>query len=161
VTEPQDPRNASERADLTGLSRLSDRPPPPRGEGSARVIRGVSILLLAVAAAGLPWYFLTKTDKKPIVSSTPSGSPSPSASSTASPAATPGTYEVFGVENCLRIREKPSARAPIVDCINSGVRVESDGVVQEAEGRLWRHVRDPFKEKKYGWSADQYLKLVS
>ncbi|MEX2555617.1 MAG: hypothetical protein WEB06_08295, partial [Actinomycetota bacterium] len=53
-------RGAEHRADLSGLGRLSEQPPAPRGERAAPIIRGLSILLLAIAAAGLPWYFLTR-----------------------------------------------------------------------------------------------------
>ncbi|MGH2786090.1 MAG: hypothetical protein ACRDJ1_12575, partial [Actinomycetota bacterium] len=59
--EPPEP-GAEHRADLSGLGRLSERPPPPRRERAQPIIRGISILLLAIAAAGLPWYFFARSD---------------------------------------------------------------------------------------------------
>ena len=158
--EPREaePREIEQRVDLSGLSRLSDQPPPHRGEKSVRIIRGLSILLLAVAAAGLPWYFVTRSGgTAPRAKKTTS--PSPTASTTVSPTPIAGTFEVTGLDKgvCLRIRKIPSVKGEILDCLGMGVRVRSDGKTQEAEGRLWRYVLDPIK-KVWGWAADQYLK---
>jgi len=154
--EPEE-GSAEHRADLTGLSRLSDQPPPPKGERAIRVARGMSILLLAIAAAGLPWYLVTRGNGKPV------GAPTPSPSKTTTPSPTPslvpGTYEVVGVGNCLNIREGPSTSAVRIDCLTKGFRVRSDGQTQSAEGRQWRRVYDKLK-KVWGWAADQYLKRV-
>ncbi|MGH2794564.1 MAG: hypothetical protein ACRDKG_09690, partial [Actinomycetota bacterium] len=60
---------AEQRADLSGLGRLSQRPPEPRRERAQPVIRGLSVMLLAIAAAGLPWYFFARSDSKPEVQS--------------------------------------------------------------------------------------------
>ena len=154
------PGSPEDRVDLTGLSRLSERPPPPRGEAAVRIVRALSILLLAVAAAGLPWYFVTRSsndDKAPPqsrgTSSSPSSSPSPS------PSASAGTYEVFGVENCVNFRAEPSTTSKRLDCLIPGIRLQSDGQTQQAEGRLWRHVTYE-KNSVSGWIADQYLKPV-
>jgi hypothetical protein len=148
-----------ERVDLTGLTRLSDRPPPPKGERAIRGVRVVSILLLAIAAAGLPWYFATKGGGRPDASRSPAPTPT-TASPSPSPSAKAGTYEVFGVGNaCLNIREQPSTSAVRMDCLTNGFQVTSDGKTEVAEGRLWRHVYDKLK-KKWGWAADQYLKPV-
>jgi hypothetical protein len=156
--EPPDERRPEERIDLTGLSRLSDRPPPPKGEGAIRAARGVSVLLLAIAAAGLPWYFVTRGSGKP----EPRPSPTPTrttASPSPSPSGSPGTFEVYGVANCLRIRPQPTTAAAQIDCVQSGFQLTSDGKTQVSEGRLWRHVYDKLV-KKWGWAADQYLKQV-
>jgi hypothetical protein len=156
--EPPGSEGAEQRVDLTGLNRLSDRPPPPKGERAIRVARGLSVLLLAIAAAGLPWYFVTRGgNDKPAArgSSSPTASASPTATSTAA-----STYEVFNVgKACLNIRQDPSTSAVRIDCLTNGVRLTSDGKTQEAEGRLWRHVYDKLK-KMWGWAADQYLKPV-
>lgn len=163
MSEPEHPGsgNADERVDLSGLSRLSDRPPPPKGEGTIRVVRGLSILLLALAAAGLPWYFVTRGGTKPEAgpTSTPSRSASPSPSPSAS--ATPATYEVFNVGTaCLRIREQPATSAKLVTCLGVGVRVRADGVTRQVGSRLWRHVHYAPKDLT-GWAAAEYLKLVT
>ena len=151
---------AEDRVDLSGLSRLSDRPPPPKGERTIRVVRGLSILLLAVAAAGLPWYIVTrgtsnnKADGPAARSNSPTPSPSPSASSAS-------TYEVFnlGGKSCLRIREQPTTGAKILTSVCAGVRLRSDGETHQEGERLWRHVY--YKPKKiWGWSASEYLKPV-
>lgn len=158
MSGPEHPASggAEERVDLTGLTRLSDRPPPPKGERAIRVARGLSVLLLAIAAAGLPWYFVsrggTKTDVK--ASPTPSRSSSPSAP--ASPR--PGTYEVFNVGTvCLRIRAEPSTTARIIRCAKAGAKLNSDGQTRTAENRLWRRVYVS-SAKAWGWAADEYLK---
>jgi hypothetical protein len=147
-----------ERADLSGLSRLSDQPPPPRGETGVRVVRALSILLLAIAAAGLPWYFVTRTSDEPpdrprVQSPTGTASPSPTASPTA------GTYEVTGVQNCANLRGEPSTTSPRLDCLVPGVRLRSDGQTQQTDDRLWRRVYYERREV-WGWMADEYLKPV-
>jgi hypothetical protein len=151
---------AEHRADLSGLGRLSERPPPPRRERAAPVVRGLSILLLAIAAAGLPWYFLTRGGSDPQVQSSPS--PSGSASPTPTPTTTlsAATYEVFGVEACLNLRAAPSTSSERLDCLLKGIRLSSDGQTQQAGGLLWRHVHYA-KRNLDGWVADRYLKPVS
>ena len=148
-----------ERIDLSGLGRLSDRPPPPKGENAIRVARAISVLLLAIAAAGLPWYFVArggggKDDKAaaPTSSSTtsrPSPSPTPARSS----------YEVYNVKACANFRSDPSTSAKRLDCLKVGIRLTSDGQTRDAEGRLWRRVYYPVS-KMWGWMADEYLKSV-
>ena len=164
MTEREPPTGGSpeDRVDLTGLSRLSERPPPPRGEGTVRVVRALSILFLAIAAAGLPWYFVTRNSNDP---QEPRGgatsNPSPTSSPTGSPTArsSPGTYEVFNVQNCANLRAEPSTSSTRLDCLIPGIRLESDGQTQQVEGRLWRQVR--YERKKLdGWMADEYLKPV-
>lgn len=149
--------SAEHRIDLTGLSRLSDQPPPPKGEKTVRLVRGLSILLLAIAAAGLPWYLVTRGNKSPAPgpSASRSSSPSPSPSPTLSPA----NYEASVTGHCLNIRAEPSTTAERIDCVQNGFLLRSDGKTRTAEGRLWRHVYDKLT-KKYGWAADQYLKKV-
>lgn len=148
-----------ERVDLTGLGRLSDKPPPPRGESAIRVARALSVLLLAVAAAGLPWYFVTRgADTNEDARRGPARPPA-SSSPSPSPGATTKTYEIFNVEDCLNIRSEPSTQATRIDCLTKDFRLTSDGKTQEAGGRLWRHVYDPLK-KMWGWAADEYLKPV-
>ena len=148
---------AEERIDLTGLSRLSDQPPPPKGEKTIRVVRGLSILLLAIAAAGLPWYLVTRGKGSPAPGPTATHSPSPSASPTPTP--TPANYEASVKGMCLNIRAEPSTTAERLDCVQNGFPLRSDGRTRTAEGRLWRHVYDKLT-KKWGWAADQYLKKV-
>lgn len=162
MTDRESPSGGApeDRVDLTGLSRLSERPPPPRGESAVRVVRALSILFLAVAAAGLPWYFVTRSSddgKRP--SSSPTSSQTPTSTPSPSPTASAGTFEVFGVENCVNFRAEPSTSSTRLDCLIPGIRLVSDGQTQQAEGRLWRHVT--YERKKLsGWIADQYLKPV-
>jgi hypothetical protein len=160
VSTPEDRAGgAEERVDLSGLSRLSDRPPPPKGERTIRVVRGLSILLLAVAAAGLPWYIVTRGGSEPKAGGTATPSPSPTPSPT--PSATAATYEVFNLtsEACLRIREQPTTGSRILTSVCSGVQLRSDGQTEQEGSRLWRHVY--YKPKKiWGWSAAEYLKPV-
>jgi len=155
-----EPKGAEERIDWSGLGRLSDRPPPPRGERASRVIRVFSVLLLAIAAAGLPWYFATRGGDggRPGAAVSMSSSPTPTPSPTPSP--TGGTYEVFGVDKCVNVRAEPNTGGKRLDCVTLGVQMKSDGLTAEGNGLLWRHVYDPFA-KVWGWAADQYLKSVS
>jgi hypothetical protein len=153
----REPGGPEERVDLSGLSRLSDRPPRPRAEATARVVRALTILLLAVAAAGLPWYVVTRGAREPAARpSRPTASPaSPSPSPPPSP--TSRLYEVAGVQRCLNVRAEPSTSARRLDCLIPGVRVESDGQTAQAEGRTWRRIYDPIV-KMWGWAADEYLR---
>ena len=137
---------AEERVDLSGLGRLSERPPPPRREKAAPVIRGISVLLLAIAAAGLPWYFLTKTDREP-------RAPGPGATGSG------GTYEIFGVSSCVNLRADADTSSERLDCLVPGIRLESDGQTKEGDGLLWRHVRYQRRSLE-GWIADKYLKPI-
>jgi hypothetical protein len=160
VSTPDDGAGgAEERVDLSGLSRLSDRPPAPRGERTIRIVRGISVLLLAIAAAGLPWYIVTRGSGEPKARSSPTSTPSGSASPT--PTATAATYEVFNLTSkaCLRIREQPTTGARILTSVCAGVQLSSDGQTAQEGSRLWRRVY--YKPKKiWGWSAAEYLKPV-
>ena len=147
---------AEERIDLSGLGRLSDRPPPPRGENAIRVARAISVLLLAVAAAGLPWYFVTRGGGSDEKASPPTSSPTATRPSP-SPTPTRSSYEVFNVENCANFRSEPSTSAKRLDCLKVGIRLTSNGQTKDAEGRLWRRVYYPVA-KTWGWMADEYLK---
>lgn len=150
--------SAEQRVDLTGLSRLSDQPPPPKGEKTIRLVRGLSILFLAIAAAGLPWYLVTRSNKgSPPPGPSQSHSASPSSRPTATP--TPANYEASVTGHCLNIRAEPSTTAERLDCVQNGFPLRSDGQTRTSEGRLWRHVYDKLT-KKWGWAADQYLKKV-
>jgi hypothetical protein len=163
MSEPEHPGSGSaeDRADLAGLSRLSDRPPPPKGEGAIRLVRGLSILLLALAAAGLPWYFVTRGGTKPDARGTPTPSHSASPSPSPSAVGTPANYEVFNVGTvCLRIRQQPSTSAKLVTCLGEGVRVRADGLTRQVGSRLWRHVHYAPKNLT-GWAAAEYLKLAT
>ncbi len=160
MSDHERPQRPEERADLSGLGRFSERPPPPRRERAAPVIRVLSILLLAIAAAGLPWYFFTKTDEKPRAA----GSPSPSGSATPSPTPTAtlprSTYEIFGAGSCVNLRAEPATSGERLDCLVAGIRLESDGQTREGSGLLWRHVFYARRSLE-GWVADKYLKPVS
>lgn len=159
MSDHDPPERPEDRVDLTGLGRLSERPPPPRRERAAPIVRGLSILLLAIAAAGLPWYFFTKTDEKP----RPAGSPGPTGSATESPtpSATPtlSTYEIFGVESCVNLRSVPDTSGERLDCLVPGIRLDSDGQTMEGDGLLWRHVFYARRSLE-GWIADKYLKPI-
>jgi hypothetical protein len=150
---------AEDRADLSGLGRLSERPPPPRRERAAPIVRGLSILLLAIAAAGLPWYFFTQTDDDPTIQGSPAPTGSASATPTPSPTQSAATYEVFGVEACVNLRAQPGTTGERLDCLVPGIRLESDGQTQEASGLLWRHVHYA-RRNVDGWIADRYLRPV-
>ncbi len=158
----RDASGADERIDLSGLGRLSDRPPPPKGENAIRVARALSVLLLAIAAAGLPWYFVTRGggDGKNERNAAPTSSPTASSPSP-SPTPTRSSYEVFNVEECANFRSQPSTSAPKTGrvCLLKGIRLTSDGQTKDADGRLWRRVYDPVP-KVWGWMADEYLKPV-
>jgi hypothetical protein len=149
-------RGAEERIDLSGLGRLSDRPPPPKGENAIRVARALSVLLLAVAAAGLPWYFVTRGGDPESAGGSPTTTPATTTSSP-SPTTTRLAFEVFNVQECANFRSEPSTRSTRLDCLLKGVRLTSDGRTQDAEGRLWRHVYYEVA-KTWGWMADEYLK---
>ena len=149
---------AEERIDLSGLGRLSDRPPPPRGENAIRVARAVSVLLLAIAAAGLPWYFATRGGGDDKAASSPTPTPT-HARPSPSPTATRASYEVYNVAQCANFRSSPSTSAKRLDCLQVGIRLSSDNQTQDAEGRLWRRVYYPVS-KTWGWMADEYLKPV-
>jgi hypothetical protein len=151
-------RGAEERVDLSGLGRLSERPPPPRREKAAPVVRGLSVFLLAIAAAGLPWYFLTKTDREPAAPDT-GATGSATTSPTPSPTQSGGTYEIFGVSSCVNLRADADTSSERLDCLVPGVRLESDGRTKEGDGLLWRHVRYQRRSLE-GWVADKYLKPV-
>ena len=152
-------QGAEHRADLSGLGRLSERPPPPRRERAAPVVRGLSILLLAIAAAGLPWYFFTQIGDDPTVQGTAPPTGSASETPTPSPTQSAATYEVFGVDNCVRLRATPGTTGELLDCLQPGTRLDSDGQTQEASGLLWRHVHFARRNLE-GWIADRYLKPV-
>ena len=157
-----DAHGAEERIDLSGLGRLSDRPPPPRGENAIRVARALSVLLLAIAAAGLPWYFATRGGgEKNESAGSPTTSPT-SARPSPSPTPTRSSYEVFNVEQCANFRVEPSTSAKKIGrlCLVKGIRLTSDGQTRDADGRLWRRVYDPVP-KVWGWMADEYLKPVA
>ena len=158
MSDERESRGAEERIDLTGLGRLSDRPPPPRGENAIRAARAISVLLLAVAAAGLPWYFVTRGGDNEEPRAAPTSSPTTSSPSP-TPTATQSSYEVFNVERCANFRSSPSTSSKRLDCLQVGIRLTSDGRTQDAEGRLWRHVYYPVS-KMWGWMADEYLKPV-
>ena len=158
MTDDRGSHGAEERIDLTGLGRLSDRPPPPRGENAIRVARAISVLLLAVAAAGLPWYFVTRGGDTKEPRTAPTSSPTANSPSP-TPTATRSTFEVFNVERCANFRGGASTSAKRLDCLQVGIRLTSDGRAQEAEGRLWRHVYYSVS-KMWGWMADEYLKPV-
>jgi hypothetical protein len=150
---------AEERIDLSGLGRLSDKPPPPKGENAIRVARALSVLLLAIAAAGLPWYFVARGgDGKDDKGAAPTSSPTASSPSP-SPTPTRSSYEVYNVERCANFRSEPSTSAKRLDCLNVGIRLTSEGQTRDAEGRLWRRVYYPVS-KMWGWMADEYLKPV-
>ena len=64
-----------------------------------------------------------------------------------------------GVDNCVRLRATPGTTGELLDCLQPGTRLESDGQTQEASGLLWRHVH--FARRNLdGWIADRYLKPV-
>lgn len=157
-----DEREPENRIDLSSLERLSPSAPAPENKRPL-VPRLLAVLGFAAAASvvvAIPWFFLTRTPA-PKVSSTPSPTPRPPASPSVSPSpvVVPGTYEVTGVKNCLRVHSGPGLATPVIDCIGAGIQVTSDGITRSKDGYRWLHIHDPVA-KTDGWAADAYLKHV-
>ncbi|MDP8924690.1 MAG: SH3 domain-containing protein [Chloroflexota bacterium] len=60
---------------------------------------------------------------------------------------------VHGTESCLKVRQQPSADAPVVECLPEGAEVKLKPLASGAESR-WRQVDG-------GWVAGEYLKRTS
>ena len=122
-------------------------------------------LVPLVVLAAVPWLILTRfvhtsPNPKPTAAISVSHTPSPSPSKSTS--AAKGSYEVSnltGAGSCLRIHSEPGTSTPVIDCLQAGVVLSSDGQTADADGRAWLHVHDSYK-KKDGWAAGSYLKKV-
>lgn len=153
-----DARPPDEASHLGDLARLS--PVPPSGEPPPwqRALRTLGFLLLAGALIGGPWYLVTRDTGGSAVEVRASPAPPPP-SPTPSPTP-PVFYEITGVDSCLRMRARPSTRAPVIDCLRPGLRLRGDGRTAEREGHLWYHVYDHLK-KRWAWAAGEYLRPAS
>lgn len=156
-----------DRMDFESLERLSPNAPPPREKRGSAATKAVAFLVPLIVLAAVPWILVAKFFKNTTTVPTPvvsASSPSPSPSVSLSPSAAPGrgTYEVTGLqgESCLRIHTAPGTGTPVIDCLQAGIRVTSDGRNAEADGLPWLHVHDPVI-KKDGWAASTYLRKVS
>lgn len=113
----------------------------------------------------VPWFVFTRIGDsgpaRPRASVTPTATATP-ATPSPSPSRNPdaGVYEIVGDVECVRIRIEAGTDKDILNCIKPGTRVESDGVMKEADNFVWLHVEDPFKQID-GWVATQYVKRVS
>jgi hypothetical protein len=154
-----------DRIDFESLERLSPGAPPPKEKHGSAGTKAVAVLVPLIILAAVPWILVTRflkdtTVKEPAVAS---ASPSPSASASPSPspsvAAGKGTYVVTGLEgaSCLRIHSAPGTGTPVIDCLQAGIEVTSDGQNAEANGLPWLHVHDPIVNKD-GWAAATYLR---
>jgi hypothetical protein len=94
----------------------------------------------------------------------PSSQARSGASSTAA-AATPATTTpattraavVRGTESCLNVREKPSARAARLGCLDEGTAVKVVEGPTTAEGFSWYRIERAQPADKGGWVVGQYL----
>jgi hypothetical protein len=155
-----------DRIDFASLERLSAGAPPPREKQGSALTKAVAVLVPLVVLAAVPWILVTKFLKdsaapEPTVSASPSAAPPASASPSPSVAAGKGTYEITGLEgaSCLRIHSAPGTGTPVIDCLQAGIQVTSDGRSAEANGLPWLRVHDPIV-KKDGWAAATYLRKV-
>lgn len=141
-----------ERASLEDLVRLSPSPAPPSPPRRLRTVH-VAVLALAAVAGLVAWLVLSRGGGEP--ARAPRAAPrAPQPGPTVTPARV--FYVVSGVDSCLRMRVRPSTRAPVLDCLQSGVRVLSDGRHATREGRVWRHVYDHLR-KRWAWAASEFL----
>lgn len=151
-------------ADLTRLRRFSPDAKPVKPERDFNLGRFAAFIGAALFVIVVPWLVFTRigdsgpAKPKPKASPTVSVKPTPSASPTVNPDA--GVYEIVGDVECVRIRTEPGTDKQILNCIKPGQRLESDGVMRDADNFVWLHIEDPFKGLD-GWVATQYVKRVS
>jgi hypothetical protein len=156
-------RPPEERIDFASLEKLSPTAPPPKEKSGSGITKAVAFLVPLVILAAVPWVLLTKVFKTPERAPSPvverTHSPPPSASPTTNPAK--GTYEVSGLHgaSCLRIHVRPGTGTAVIDCLQTGLQVTSDGQTAKADSYPWLHVHDPIKRAD-GWAAATYLKKV-
>ena len=88
----------------------------------------------------------------------PAASPAPAVA--ASPAASPagvGRVRVTGAgAEGVNLRAEPSPAAARLKGLFDGVELELVGPDRTADGRAWRHVRDP-ADRSEGWVASEFL----
>ncbi len=64
------------------------------------------------------------------------------------------------VDTCLRLRAEPSLRATVVDCLPTGVILDTDGyTVDYYDYHPWMHVRTA--DGREGWASADYLRWAS
>ena len=64
------------------------------------------------------------------------------------------------VDTCLRLRDEPSLRAAVVDCLPNGVILDTDGYTVDYYDYLpWMHVRTA--DGREGWASADYLQWAS
>ncbi len=62
------------------------------------------------------------------------------------------------VDTCLRLRDEPSLRAAVLDCLPNGVIADTDGFSNDYYG-AWMHVRTA--DGLEGWASADYLRWAS
>ena len=153
-------------ADLTGLRRFSPGAKAAKPERDINIGRFAAFVGAALVVIVVPWLVFTRVGDSGPARPKPAASPTVSHSVKASPApgATinpdAGVYEIVGDVPCVRIRTEPGTDKQILNCVKPGTRLESDGVMRDADNFVWLHVEDPFKGLD-GWVATQYVKQVS
>jgi hypothetical protein len=141
-----------DRSSLEDLMCLSPSPAPSRAPRRLRAVHVAALVLVAAAGAGA-WLVLARGGGEG--ASPPRAAPGvPQPGPSATPARV--SFVVSGVDSCLRMRVRPSTRAPILDCLQPGVRLLSDGRHATREGRVWRHVYDHLR-KRWAWGAAEFL----
>ena len=86
----------------------------------------------------------------------PAASPSPAASPAALQAGA-GRVRVVGAgAEAVNLRAEPSPAGPRLKGLFDGVELELVGPDRTADGRVWRHVRDP-ADRSEGWVASEFL----
>ena len=64
------------------------------------------------------------------------------------------------VDTCLRLRDEPSLRAAVLDCLPNGVILDTDGYTVDYYHYVpWMHVRTA--DGREGWASADYLQWAS
>ena len=86
----------------------------------------------------------------------PAASPSPAASPAALQAGVGRVRVVGGGAEGVNLRAQPSPSGARLKGLFDGVELELVGPDHAADGRVWRHVRDP-ADRSEGWVASEFL----
>lgn len=158
------PDKPEDRFDFSDLERLSASAPPPKERRGSPLTKAVAFLVPLIVLAVVPWLLLTRFMRTTPPTPKPSPSVTVSTTASASPSPSPvlgkGTYQVTGLSACLRVHATPGTGTEIIDCLQPGIQVTSDGLTGEADGLMWLYIHDPIINKN-GWAASQYLTKLS